>query len=74
VEESDDWMHRPVSPPVMAGDSKTLVGPAPDLDLAKDPEPGLNLGNIEHQAPGNYEVDVDVLRILSEETFRPTKR
>jgi hypothetical protein len=75
-ETRPSWLNQNVN----AAEPATIRGPAPDPQYADDhdhaaaaaapePDPEATIG-----ASSPYEVDVDVLRILSEETFRPPKR
>ena len=67
-----------LSQPMTESNPPTIRGPAPDPMYAQDHEPAPEAHHEpEAEASGAaspYEVDVDVLRILSEETFRPPKR
>jgi len=74
VKSSGDWRSAPVQ--IGAQTSTTLHGVAPDEILTAEEGEVLPEAGMETQSDGTaspYEVDVDVLKILSEETFRPRK-
>jgi hypothetical protein len=69
-----DWRSAPVT--AVAQPQATLPGVAPDSMLASEDAVPLHEVETDIQpddAASPYEVDVDVLKILSEETFRPRK-